>query len=186
MLIFLNYEGFELIANASNEIADPKRSLPVAYIGGVLVVIAIYVLIAIVVIGQLSFTEISKVSDNVLSVAAQHSMGRIGYIAIAIAALMATSSAINATFYSTGRLAYIIARTGELPKTLERTMLGQHLEGTLMTAFFALIIANWCPWRPSRPWVVPVSCCCSWRSISPMSAWRTTQAVGHGFALWRL
>lgn len=36
MLIFLNYEGFELIANASAEIADPKRSLPIAYVGGVL------------------------------------------------------------------------------------------------------------------------------------------------------
>jgi amino acid transporter len=99
----------------------------------------------VVVVGHLGFTEISKFSDNVLSVAAQDSMGRAGYIAIAIAALMATSSAINATFYGTGRLAYIIARSGELPKTLERTMRGQHLEGTLITAFLALVIANFVP-----------------------------------------
>jgi amino acid transporter len=145
MLIFLNYEGFELIANASSDIPDPKRSLPIAYIGGVLTVIAIYVLIVLIVVGHLSFTEISKVSDHVLSVAAQDSIGRAGYIAIAIAALMATSSAINATFYSTGRLAYIIARTGELPKTLERTMRGEHLEGTLITAFLALVTANFVP-----------------------------------------
>jgi amino acid transporter len=39
MLIFLNYEGFELIANASRDVADPKRSLPIAYIGGVLIVL---------------------------------------------------------------------------------------------------------------------------------------------------
>jgi amino acid transporter len=58
---------------------------------------------------------------------------------------MATRSAINATFYSTGRLAYIIARSGELPKTMERTMHGQHLEGKLFTAFLALIIANFVP-----------------------------------------
>jgi amino acid transporter len=145
MLIFLNYEGFELIANASRDIADPKRSLPIAYIGGVLIVIAIYVLIVVVVVGHLGFAEISKFSDNVLSVAAQDSMGRAGYIAIAIAALMATSSAINATYYGTGRLAYIIARSGELPKTMERTMRGQHLEGTLITAFLALVIANFVP-----------------------------------------
>lgn len=30
MLIFLNYEGFELIANASKDVADPGRSLQVA------------------------------------------------------------------------------------------------------------------------------------------------------------
>jgi len=145
MLIFLNYEGFELIANASGDLADPERSLPLAYVGGVLIVIAIYILIAMVVVGHLGFAEVAKASDHVLSVAAQDFMGRTGYVAIAIAALMATSSAINATFYGTGRLAYIIARSGELPKTLERTMRGQHLEGTLITAFLALVIANFVP-----------------------------------------
>jgi hypothetical protein len=145
MLIFLNYEGFELIANASADIADPKRALPIAYIGGVLVVIAIYVLIVMVVIGHLGFAEVAKVSDHVLSVAAEDFMGRAGYIAIVVAALMATSSAINATFYGTGRLTYIIARSGELPRELERTMRGQHLEGTLVTAALALVIANVVP-----------------------------------------
>lgn len=145
MLIFLNYEGFELIANASADIADPKRSLPIAYLGGVLIVIAIYVLIVMVVIGHLGFAEVAKVSDHVLSVASEDFMGRAGYIAIVVAALMATSSAINATFYGTGRLAYIIARSGELPRELERTMRGQHLEGTLITAGLALVIANLVP-----------------------------------------
>lgn len=145
MLIFLNYEGFELIANASKDVANPKRSLPIAYIGGVLIVIAIYVLIVMVVVGHLSFTEVAKVSDTALSAAAQGFAGRAGYIAIAIAALMATSSAINATFYSTGRLAYIVAKTGQLPKELERSLRGQHFEGTLITAALALVIAHFVP-----------------------------------------
>jgi amino acid transporter len=41
MLIFLNYEGFELIANASKDVADPKRSLPIAYYGGIGIVIVL-------------------------------------------------------------------------------------------------------------------------------------------------
>jgi len=145
MLIFLNYEGFELIANASNDVADPKRSLPIAYVGGVLIVIAFYVLIVMVVVGHLSFSEVAKSSNYALSVAAQDFMGRTGFIAVAIAALMATTSAINATFYSTGRLTYIIAKTGELPTELERSLRGQHLEGTLITAALALVIANFVP-----------------------------------------
>ncbi len=145
MLIFLNYEGFELIANASGDVADPKRSLPIAYIGGVLAVIAIYVLIAIVVVGHLSFPEVAKGSDRALSLAAHQFMGKTGFIAIAVAALMATSSAINATFYSTGRLAYIIAKTGELPGELERSIRGQHFEGTVITAALALVVANFVP-----------------------------------------
>ena len=145
MLIFLNYEGFELIANAAKDVANPKRSLPIAYVGGVLIVIALYVLIVMVVVGHLSFTEVAKGSDNALSVAAEAIMGRAGYIGIAVAALMATSSAINATFYSTGRLTYIVAKTGELPKELERSIRGQHLEGTLIAAALALLVANFVP-----------------------------------------
>jgi amino acid transporter len=145
MLIFLNYEGFELIANASNDVANPRRSLPIAYIGGVLLVIALYVLIAIVVVGHLTFAQVAKDSDTALSAAAQDMMGRTGYIAIAVAALMATSSAINATFFGTGRLAYIIAKAGELPAELERSLRGQHFEGTLITAALALLIANFVP-----------------------------------------
>lgn len=145
MLIFLNYEGFELIANASKDVANPKRSLPIAYLGGVLIVIVIYMLMVIVVVGHLDYADVAKDSDTALSVAAQDVMGRAGYIAIAIAALLATSSAINATFYSTGRLAYIIAKTGELPSELKRSFRGQHLEGTLITAVLALVVANFVP-----------------------------------------
>jgi amino acid transporter len=145
MLIFLNYEGFELIANASKDVADPKRSLPIAYIGGVLIVIAFYLLIAMVVVGHLGFAEVAAVSDHALSVAAETFMGRPGNVAIAIAALLATSSAINATFFSTGRLTYIIAKSGELPGELERSFRGQHLEGTLITAGLGLVIANLVP-----------------------------------------
>lgn len=145
MLIFLNYEGFELIANASAEVADPGRALPIAYVGGVLIVMAIYVLIAIVVVGHLGFSEVARVSDHALSVAGQDIMGRAGFIAIAVAALLATSSAINATFYGTGRLTYIVAKTGELPRELERSIRGQHSEGALITAVLALIVANFIP-----------------------------------------
>ncbi len=145
MLIFLNYEGFELIANASKDVADPKRTLPIAYVGGVAFVIVVYVLIVTVVVGHLSFAEVAAASDRALSMAAEQFMGRTGSVAIAVAALMATSSAINATFYSTGRLAYIIAKTGELPKELERSIRGQHLEGTVLTAGLALVVANFVP-----------------------------------------
>jgi len=145
MLIFLNYEGFELIANASRDVANPKRSLPIAYIGGVLMVIAIYMLIALVVVGHLSFSEVADVSDTALSVAAQDMMGRAGYVIIVIAALLATSSAINATFFSTGRLTCIIAKSGELPEKLERSFRGQPLAGTLITAGLGLVVANFVP-----------------------------------------
>lgn len=145
MIIFLNYEGFELIANAGSEIKNPRKALPFAYLGGVLIVMVFYVLIALVVIGHMNFAEVETVSDFALAAAAQTFLGKAGYLMVTVAALLATSSAINATFYSSGRLTYLIAKSGELPKELERSIHGQPLEGMILFAVLTLIIANFVP-----------------------------------------
>lgn len=64
---------------------------------------------------------------------------------IAVAAMLATSSAINATFYGCGRLTYLIAKSGELPRELERNIHGQPLEGMGVFAILTLLIANFVP-----------------------------------------
>ncbi|MGJ8584111.1 MAG: APC family permease [Marinosulfonomonas sp.] len=145
MLIFLNYEGFELIANASKDIENPRKSLPIAYIGGVVIAIVLYVLIVAVVLGHMSLEQISASQDTALSAAGRVLLGPVGYYAIVVAAIMATSSAINATFFSTGRLTYIVAKTGQLPKELERSIWGEHAEGTVICAIIALAVANFAP-----------------------------------------
>jgi hypothetical protein len=144
MIIFLNYEGFELIANAGKDVKNPRKTLPIAYIGGVLIAILLYVLITIVVLGQLDFHQIKANSDNVLSIAAHNFLGPAGII-VTIAALLATTSAINATFYGAGRLTYTIARSGELPEELERNIRGQPLEGMFVFAVAALLLVVFLP-----------------------------------------
>jgi amino acid transporter len=145
MMIFLNYEGFELIANASSEIRNPRRALPIAYLGGVAIAIALYVAIAAVVVGHLDFPSIARHSDVVLSTAAEGFLGSAGGAMVVAAALLATSSAINATLYGSGRLAYLIARSGELPASLERSIHGQPLEGMIGFAVLTLLAVHFLP-----------------------------------------
>ncbi len=145
MVVFLNYEGFELIANASPQVRNPRRSLPLAYIGGVLIVMLFYVLIAVVVVGHMSFTAVQANSDSVLSVAAQTLLGHTGTLLLIIAALVATSSAINATFYGSGRLTYLIAKYGELPVEFEHNIRQQPIEGMILFAVLSVIIVNLVP-----------------------------------------
>ena len=47
MIIFVAYEGFELIANAAEDIKEPSKNLPRAFYGSVIVVIMLYVLISL-------------------------------------------------------------------------------------------------------------------------------------------
>ncbi|MCA9781725.1 MAG: amino acid permease, partial [Candidatus Eremiobacteraeota bacterium] len=93
MMIFVAYEGFELIANTAEEIVDYKRTLPRAYYISVLFVIVIYVLIAVVVVGSLTPQKIASAEDFALAQAAKPSLGEAGFTLVAVAAVLATLSA---------------------------------------------------------------------------------------------
>ena len=69
-------------------------------------------------------------------------MGEFGFRLIAVAALLSTGSAINATIYGASRLSYIIAKDGELPAILEKKIWHRPLEGLIITVILTLIIAN--------------------------------------------
>jgi amino acid transporter len=61
---------------------------------------------------------------------------------VAIAALLSTSSAINATLYGTAKVSYIVAKDGELPVELEKDIWNRPISGLLLTSALTLIIAN--------------------------------------------
>ncbi len=142
MIIFLAYEGFELIANAAEDVADPDRTLTRAYYISVLFVIALYVLVAIVAVGSLPVAQLVNARDYALAEAARPALGAAGFTMIAVAAMLSTASAINATLYGSARMTYIIAKSRELPTQLERPVWNRPLEGLLITAGSTVLIAN--------------------------------------------
>ncbi len=142
MIIFLAYEGFELIANTAENVKNPRKTLPRAYYSAVGFVIGLYVLVSLVTVGNLPIGEIIAAKDYALAEAARPFLGSPGFIMIAIAALLSTGSAINATLYGTARVSYIIAKEGELPEGLERETWHRPIEGLLITSGLTLLIAN--------------------------------------------
>jgi amino acid transporter len=142
MIIFVAYEGFELIANTAQDTANPASTLPKAFYTSVLFVILLYIMIAVVSIGNLSVQSIVETKDYALAEAAKPFLGSFGFILIAIAAVLSTFSAINATMYGASRLSYVIAKEGELPKFLEHKIWNRPIEGLLITTVCALLLAN--------------------------------------------
>jgi hypothetical protein len=141
MLIFVAYEGFELIANSAEDIRKPRRSIPRALYVSVGTVIILYVAIAVVTVGSLTPSQIASAADFALAEAARPSLGHVGFVIVALAAVLATLSAINATLYGTARLSYSIAREGELPDMFERRIWSEPV-GLLTTAALSLVFAN--------------------------------------------
>ena len=142
MIIFLAYEGFQLISTVTGNMKNPKKILPLAYYSSVILVIFLYVTISIVVLGNLSFDKILASEDYALAEAAKPFLGNFGFTLIAIAALFSTGSAINATLYGAGRISYVTAKDGELPKQLGKKIWNKPIEGLLITAGLTLLIAN--------------------------------------------
>ena len=141
LIIFLAYEGFELIANTAADIENPEKNLPRAYYAAVLTTIFIYVLVAAVAVANLTYEEVEKYSDYALAVAAKPFLGDFGFILIGIAALLSTSSAINATLYGGARVSYLVAKTGALPQEFSRKIWKHGTEGLLILGIVSMIFA---------------------------------------------
>lgn len=141
-IIFLAYEGFELIANTSDDIRNPEKTLPRAYYASVIFVIILYIFVSAVTVGNLPIDKIVAAKDYALAMAAKPFLGQFGFVLISIAALLSTTSAINATLYGSARLSYVIAKDGELPEFLEDNIWNKPLGGLLITSLTTLLIAN--------------------------------------------
>ena len=123
-LIFVAYEGFELIPNAIQEMRNPETDLKRGLILAILITSVIYVVVSLVALGNLTPAEVAKDQEYVLAVAARPTLGQVGFVLIGIAALMSTASAINATLFGSARLAMVMAAEHALPRVFslrERT-----------------------------------------------------------------
>lgn len=105
-LIFVAYEGFQLLTYDYDDIADHHTNFPQAIWVSILIVILIYMVIAFVTTGGLEASVILQHRETVLAYVARPVLGRIGIVAVLIAAVLSTASAINATLFASARLAH--------------------------------------------------------------------------------
>jgi len=115
-LIFVAYEGFQLITNAVCETRNPDRNIPLGLFGSIVITSLIYTAIAIVAVGNLDVTAMHAAEEYALAEVAKPIMGKLGVVLVDVAAMLATASAINATIFGASHLAFEIARDNLAPK----------------------------------------------------------------------
>ncbi len=144
VLIFVAYEGFELIPNAMHDMREPERNLRRGILWSIAIAIAVYVLVALVAVGNLTPAQIHRYQEYALAVAARPFLGEAGFVLIGLAALFSTASAINATLYGTARLASVMARDEELPAVFGFRRKGNHIPwvSLLVIAGITLVFVN--------------------------------------------
>ncbi len=141
IVFFLSYMGFGLVTNASENMENPKRNVPLAIFISIAVVMFVYVSVSLVALGNLLLADLIQARDNALAVASRPFLGSFGFILISIGALFSISSALNATIYGGANIAYSLAKAGELPGYFERKVWFNSSEGLYITAILSLIFA---------------------------------------------
>lgn len=139
-ITFFAYEGFRIVTNAAEDMRDPVRTLPRAIMTALLLVMAVYVGIAISVFGNLAPAEVIAAEDFALAEASRPIFGQTGFTIVAIAALFATASAINASLYAVTNVSYQLATLGELPKPFGRPI-GHSREGLIVSSAIIIVLA---------------------------------------------
>ncbi|PYO44485.1 MAG: cationic amino acid transporter, partial [Gemmatimonadetes bacterium] len=125
-LTFIAFEGYEIIAQTSEEVDAPKRNVPRAIFLSLLIVVPIYLLVALVAIGAVvpppgqSAVAFLAEEKEIALVRAADQFVRGGGIVILIGGLLSTVSALNATIYSSSRVAFAMARDANLPQVIGR------------------------------------------------------------------
>ena len=113
---FWGYEGWNQIGYIGDEIKNPQRSLPVAFVIGTTIVIGLYVLLNSVYVYVLpigSLAELAGMPDKIAAVeVVRQAAGPIGAVFISVLILITTSNATNASILMPARVFYAMARDG--------------------------------------------------------------------------
>lgn len=123
-LIFVAYEGFELLPYDYDDIDNPRRTLPRALFISVGIVALVYVCVTLASQMLVPDSTLAARKEVAFALVGKEALGTFGLWAATIAAVFSTTSAINATIFSAARLIRDVSAAGELPHTLARERRG--------------------------------------------------------------
>ena len=123
-LTFIAFEGYEVIVQSGEEVKNPKRNIPRAIFISLALVVFMYCLIAFVSIGAIvppdglpAWQFIGLNGDLGISKAAELFMP-YGAFVVLVGGLVSTLAALNATTFSSARVAFAMGRHYNLPHKL--------------------------------------------------------------------
>jgi amino acid transporter len=141
-LTFFAFMGFSVITFSAGDLSDPARGLPRAMYTALAVTGGLYVLIAFGVFGTLPVDDVVRHGETAIAEAARPALGDAGFTMMALAAILATTSSVNATLYASGGLTRMLASVGQFPPFFGRETQGGAHVGLLVTAVAILVVAN--------------------------------------------
>ena len=126
-LTFIAFEGYEIIAQAGDEIKRPKKNIPKAILISLGIVISVYVVFAFVFIGGLDPSQIGLPAWEFIGgfgelgiIEAAEYYLPFGALIVLAGGFVSTLAALNATTFAASRVSFAMGRNHDLPPVFNR------------------------------------------------------------------
>jgi len=146
-VIFFAYIGFDAVSTAAQEAKNPRRDMPIGILGSLSISTVLYILMAIVLTGIVSYTELNVADPVAVGVDA---MGKgVFWLRpiVKIAAIAGLSSVILVMLLGQPRIFYTMSKDGLLPPVFSKVhpKFQTPYISTIITGSVAMIIAGILP-----------------------------------------
>ena len=149
-LTFIAFEGYEIIAQAGDEIKKPKKNIPKAILISLGIVISIYVVFAFVFIGGLNPVQLGQPAWEFIGgygelgiIEAAEYYLPFGALIVLAGGFVSTLAALNATTFAASRVSFAMGRNHDLPPIFNRlhTKYRTPFISTIFSAIVMLVLA---------------------------------------------
>ncbi|MEE1296025.1 MAG: amino acid permease [Bifidobacterium sp.] len=138
-LVFFAFIGFDVVATASEETKNPKKNVPLGIGVGMLLVIVMYVLVAIVTTGMVSYKQLASVQNPSLATAFELVGADWAAKIISFAIVLGLATVVMVLLLGLTRVVFAMSRDGLLPRGLSKT--GKHGTPARLQIALGVIVA---------------------------------------------
>ncbi|HET6636329.1 MAG TPA: amino acid permease [Streptomyces sp.] len=145
--LFFSYIGFDAASTAGEEAKDAKRDLPRAIILSLVIVTALYCLVALAAVGAMPWQDFAGSEAALSGVLQQVTGNSLWAVLLAVGAVVAIASVVLTVLYGQTRILFAMSRDGLVPKIFSKVhpRTGVPRANTLAVSLFCGILAACIP-----------------------------------------
>ncbi|MBE3002050.1 amino acid permease [Nocardiopsis sp. HNM0947] len=147
--LFFSYIGFDSVSTASEESKNPQRDLPRAIMFSLILVTAVYCLVAFTAVGAMNWTRFSDGETTLAGILTVVTGTPVWAVVFAGGAVLALASVVLVVLYSQTRILYAMSRDRLIPGVFSKVDAnGTPRANTVITSVFIAALAGLVPLGP--------------------------------------
>ncbi|MGW3241065.1 amino acid permease [Streptomyces sp. NPDC001070] len=145
--LFFSYIGFDAASTAGEEAKNPQRDMPRAIMLSLLVVTALYCLVALVAVGAMPWQDFGDADAALARIMEQVTGEGFWAVLLAAGAVIAIASVVLTVLYGQTRILFSMSRDGLVPKVFSRVgpRTGTPVANTVIVSLFCGVLAACVP-----------------------------------------